>query len=296
MYRYFDAPDTAKYWKDYRAAMMAEHQWHEGDYALKMYEQKILNAELVGFFASPNSFAAVIVLLGVIVGGVAVQRIMNGDESGLTGALILPLPAAMWVVWLTQCKAAFFTPIIAAGILGAVAFSGSALNRKRKEAFAACGLALILAAAAVIGHGLYHHSLPGSSLNFRWRYWTAAMRIFLAHPFAGVGYSNFGNAYLAVRQPAAVEEIKDPHDIFVRIMVELGTVGIVLLIGWLIRIWWEWTLPVLPATPTPATGKSQPACLIPPHVPADRGNRAADGHHQHHHLDRFHGERFVRDV
>jgi O-antigen ligase len=264
MYRYYDAADLAQYWKDNRATVMQQHGWHEGDYALKMYEQKVLNGELVGFFASPNTYAAVIVLLGVIVGGAAVQRIVNQDESGLVGALIIPLPAAMWIVWLTQCKAAFVTPILAAGILVAVALFGGALNRKRKAAFFGGVIAFVFAVIAVIGHGLYHHSLPSASLNFRWRYWTAAMRIFVAHPFAGVGYSNFGNAYLAVRQPAAVEEIKDPHDIFLRIMVELGAIGILLLIGWLVRIWWEWTRPVVPALPAPAKEKSDSASSFRP--------------------------------
>ena len=207
------------------------------------------------------------VLLGVIVAGIAVQRIMNDDESGLTGALILPLPAAAWILWLTQCKAAFVTSILAAVILMGVGFFGGAKPQRKEAFFAGVGV-FVLAVAAVIGHGMYHHSLPGASLNFRWRYWSAAMRIFVKHPLLGVGYSNFGNAYLAVRQPAAVEEVKDPHDIFVRIMIELGIVGLMLLIGWLGRIWWEWTRPVFPAAPpapkakTDSTPSFRPTLLL----------------------------------
>src|SRR5439155_824019 len=73
--------------------------------------------------------------------------------------------------------------------------------------------------AAAIGHGLAHGTLPSASLAFRWNYWIGSMRIFRTHPLLGVGWNNFGPSYLAVRAIEASEEIKDPHNFIVRILV-----------------------------------------------------------------------------
>ncbi|MGH7214008.1 MAG: hypothetical protein ACREIT_04525, partial [Tepidisphaeraceae bacterium] len=71
--------------------------------------------------------------------------------------------------------------------------------------------------------------------------------VFTAHPIAGVGWANFGYHYLGERLPEASEEIKDPHNLFVRAFVELGLMGGVLIIAWLTRTWWELTRPIAPA-------------------------------------------------
>ena len=42
-----------------------------------------------------------------------------------------------------------------------------------------------------------------------------------------VGLDNFGLYYLGARLPSAPEEIKDPHNVFVKFLVELGVVGLV---------------------------------------------------------------------
>src|SRR4029077_21268177 len=76
------------------------------------------------------------------------------------------------------------------------------------------------------------------------------MQIFKEHPLRGIGYGNFGYAYLAARVPAAAEEVKDPHNLVVRALSELGLVGAALLIAWLVRVWWEWTLPNVPPAST----------------------------------------------
>jgi O-antigen ligase len=257
-YKFVDVPDTAKFWQAHRAEEMRSHGWQEGDYALKQYELKVLGGEMMGFHSSPNSFAATIVMLSVIVGGVGIQRIVNKDESGIIGATILPVPFALFIIYLTHSNAALATPVIAAGILVAIGFFAGVLNRKRTVAFSLCAIAIVLGTLAVIGHGIFHGSLPSASLNFRWRYWTAAMKLVHAHPLLGIGYGNFGNWFVSVRPAAAAEEVKDPHNLLVRALSELGIVGAVLLVGWLARVWWEWTNATRPgfasSTGTPGEG------------------------------------------
>src|SRR6516164_6488510 len=49
-----------------------------------------------------------------------------------------------------------------------------------------------------------------ASLTIRWQYWVGATRLFMHHPWFGVGWANFGDSYLAFRLPLAVEYPKDP--------------------------------------------------------------------------------------
>jgi tetratricopeptide (TPR) repeat protein len=75
------------------------------------------------------------------------------------------------------------------------------------------------------------------------------MRLFAKHPLAGVGLDNFGLGYLGVRLPVAVEEIKDPHNFLVKYLTELGIVGALLCVAWMLRMAWEMTRPVVPVAP-----------------------------------------------
>ena len=46
-----------------------------------------------------------------------------------------------------------------------------------------------------------------------------------------------------------LEEIRDPHNFIIRFFIELGAVGGVLLLAWMLRLWWELTRPIVPPAP-----------------------------------------------
>ncbi|HEX5244169.1 MAG TPA: hypothetical protein VFW23_12975, partial [Tepidisphaeraceae bacterium] len=60
----------------------------------------------------------------------------------------------------------------------------------------------------------------------------------------GVGWENFGPRYLAHRLVTAAEEIRDPHNFIIRVFVELGIVGGLMLIVWMLKLWWDMTRPI----------------------------------------------------
>jgi hypothetical protein len=119
------------------------------------------------------------------------------------------------------------------------------LSQRSRTLYWAGVAVIVLGIVALVGHGMKHGTLVHSSLTFRWQYWVGSAHLYEQHPLIGVGWANFGNAYLAHRLPIASEEIKDPHNFLVRVFVELGVVGGVLLVAWLLRLWWELTRPAV---------------------------------------------------
>jgi O-antigen ligase len=238
MYRTVDLPDNVKYWQQYGPDELRRLNYEPGSFAAQQFERKLLSGELYGFFNSPNTFAAVIVMLGIVLAGAAIQRIHDRDEPGWAGAIIVGVLLSLYILYFTYSKTSMLTPLLAIAILVAA----PRLRAQWRTKFYLAGVAIfIIGVLAVVGHGLYHGSLVQESLTYRWRYWVGAMRVFAAHPLLGVGWANFGAYYLGARLPIASEEIKDPHNLIIRPLVELGIFGGILMLTWLARIWWELT-------------------------------------------------------
>ena len=246
-YRLLDHPSLVQRWHEVeRASTLKQRGWSETEFAFQQYERKVLAGEILSFGASPNTYAAALVLMGVVAGGVVIQRLVNRDGIAWAALPALLLPAAGYVLYYTHSRTAMATAILAAALLGAVALLRKWLAAQAKPAYW-IGLGVFaLGAVAVIGHGLYHGTLVDQSLTNRWYYWTGAARLTAQNPLTGVGWANFGEHYLAVRNPLAVEEVKDPHNFIVRALVELGIIGGLLMAGWIARLWWEMARPVTP--------------------------------------------------
>lgn len=249
-YRFVDLPDLQLSWQKNKASILQERGWEEGSFAARQFANKIEGGEMMGFSASPNSFAAVIALTCVVSMGVMIQRLVDRDGAAWALAYGAGIGAGAGVIYYTHSRGGLATLVLAAGVLGVLWLMPHvrrALGRHSRAAYAAGVAAALLGIAAVAGHGLYHGSLPSDSLNFRWRYWVGAAGVFEANPLLGVGWGNFGSHYLATRLQAAAEEVKDPHNLLLRFALELGVVGGVLAVGWLLWLWWDLTRPVLPA-------------------------------------------------
>ena len=249
-YRFVDAPETAQFWRENKDRILRERGWDPNSFHAKQFERKLLNREMLGFNQSPNSYAAVIVMLSMIAAGATIQRYREGNPSAY--AIVMVLPLVLLILYFTGTKTAFGTLIIGACILAGIRWLLPWMIRTPRLAFGVGVAAVVLVALAVIGHGMYHGSLPGASMTFRWRYWVASQQLFRQHPLLGVGWSNFASHYLGVRLPIAAEEIRDPHNFIVRAFVELGAIGGILVLAWLGVTAWELTRPVAP----PATAKS----------------------------------------
>lgn len=261
-YRYVEQPALAEMWQRDRDQLLRERGLEPGSFQARAFENKILRAELIGFAASSNTFAAVTVLLMVVTMGAIAQRLADRDGVGW---LVVPgagLVIGGQVIYWTESRTAYATPVLAACVLAVLVPARGWLARHARLAYAS-GVALVaLATAAVVGHGLFHGTLFHESLTFRWRYWLGAARIAADHPLLGVGWDNFGQHYLSARLPIASEEIRDPHHFVVRFAAELGAVGAVLLLAWMLRMWWELTRPVMVAVISGPPRRALPAIAV----------------------------------
>ena len=214
-------------------------------------EQKINSGEMLGFGASINTFAAVMVMGGIVAVGAIVQRLRDREEPTAAAAAIALLLGSVFVLRWTDSRTAFATPFLAGGLFVVYGLFGNRLNAHRRLVLIAV-LAIIAGGTAfLIHHGMTTGTLFHDSLNFRWRYWLGGWGVWRERPLIGVGLDGFGLHYLAHRLPIASEEVKDPHNFIVRAFTELGLVGGVLTLLWIGRAVWEMTLPSkLPALPT----------------------------------------------
>jgi O-Antigen ligase len=247
-YETVDLPDLRDRWVNdvggTRTKLLQQHNWAEGSFPAKQFALKILHGDLATFFNSANTFAAMLALLGVVVTGLFLSRARERKSLAL---LVLPIPF-FWLLWLTQCKAAFVTLALAFGIFFFLHFASPILSRFRKTIYFLFIAIFLAGIALTVQYGLRHGNLHNDSLNFRWRYWVAASHIFREHPLLGVGWNSFGEHYLAVRLPAAPEEIKDPHNMLVRTLTELGIIGGGLFIAFLATAWWRMTQSTFPSS------------------------------------------------
>jgi tetratricopeptide (TPR) repeat protein len=249
IYRYVEWPDLLRTYEEQEPEILRQRGWEPDSFMARQFRNKITSAEVLGFSASPNTFAAVLVLLTVIAGGVVIQRMSDGDDLAWALGVAVVVPVAGLILYHTGSRTGLAVAMLEAMALAMIGPLRGWLARHHRLAWSIGlgGAALVI--AAVAAYGLAFGTLFHDSLSFRWRYWIGAGRVFASHPLIGVGWDNFSLYYLSTRVQAAAEEIRDPHNFIVRIFVELGLVGGVLLLGWLGRAWWEMTLPLTPPQP-----------------------------------------------
>jgi O-antigen ligase len=255
-YRLIEGPQTLETWQKNREKMLSEHGFVEGSFAARQFEEKLKLMESFGFFSSPNTFGAAISLLLVIGVGLLAQRLAEREAiQWAVPAIIVPLVAGFAVMALTRSRGAFVTLLLCLALFAARGY----LVRHARRAFVVGLVGVIGAMALVIGYGTLRGRLPTSTLTFRWQYWVASAGMIRAHPWLGTGWSNFSFGYLPYRLPSAPEEIKDPHDLLVRFVSELGIIGGALLVVWLVLLWRELTQPSAP--PITIVSEKQPGVL-----------------------------------
>ena len=261
IYRFADVPELRIEWEKNKQQIIADRGWEPGSFQASQFEKKVLAGELLGFCASPNSLAALTVLLLLLIIGDLAQRIADRRPFVWWLLSLALIGLAIWVIIGAQSKTAAATPILGVCLLGVCWKWRSWIAAHHRLAFAGGLSGVLLVGAAVVAHGLRHGTLFQRSLTFRWHYWVASFALWKDHLLTGVGWENFSQYYLQYRLPIAPEEIRDPHNLLARFATELGLVGVLLAVGWLLCMFREIT-GRMPLSPLPDP-RARPAFLPP---------------------------------
>ncbi len=212
---------------------------------VRLFERRVYANEAHGFLAHSNVTGAYLVMCAFAAAGVTIPRLKRGagptgaSDTGVGGQTVAA-PAKPWATYVmalvvlallaaaatTRSRGAWAGAAVGAACWCVRRLLANRFERSPRRWVLLGWGGVALAGAAVVGHGLYHGSLPGSSLNFRWQYWTASADLIGDHWLTGVGRENFGREYLRYKTLDSPEEVANPHNLLVHAAAEWGMFGL----------------------------------------------------------------------
>jgi hypothetical protein len=231
------------------AETRAEYEKHKAEFWAKQgvdldsskvetFERRLSANEAFGYLPHSNLTASYLALCGFAGAGVAVGRVRRRPRSEIewlvaAGTVVL-VAAIFGALVLTKSAGA----MIAAGA-GAALWNGLRrlapwIEAHRRRAILIGWACVAVGAVAMVGHGVYHKSLPGWSLTFRWQYWTTSAEMIADRPWTGVGRENFGRHYLQYKSIESPEEVTNPHNFLVQAAADWGVIGLIGVVAMLV--------------------------------------------------------------
>ena len=210
------------------------------DPIVQLFRARLLARDPTAYMAHPNIAAGHLLLAAFAAAALAAAKLVGPRRkfARFFGVLTACLAAFMVVaVVLTHSRGA-----LAAGVAAIAACVGFVMLRRPLARRRRAALALLLvwsgglvATLATVAWGLLTGGLPGSSLAFRWQYWSTAGRMIQEH-WAGVGSGHFGRNYLQYKPVTSPDEISNAHNLFVHAAAEWGIVGLAGLLAILVGV------------------------------------------------------------
>ncbi len=197
---------------------------------VELFERRMQAREATGFFPHSNVAGSYLVLCFFAGLGLITTQWRNLPKRRNVLLSILCAVATLLIllgVVLTKSLGTLLAGLAALFLWGIVRLCWSWIATQRIRAWAIGWLCVAAGAGAVIGYGLYHGSLPGWSLTFRWQYWQASSDLITDHWMTGVGRENFGRHYLRYKSIESPEEVANPHNLFVQASADWGLLGLI---------------------------------------------------------------------
>jgi hypothetical protein len=168
-YRLVEHPELLGQWAARKDEILRQRGFEPGSFPAKQLEKRVTSGEIMGFTSSENSYGALVVMLTFVAAGVVIQRVIDHDEPAWAAVVGVGIAFSLVIIFLLHSRTADVTPVLGAAALAAAWLLRRWLARRARLGYALGVCAVLLAVAAVVGHGLYHGTLPGDSLAFRWR-------------------------------------------------------------------------------------------------------------------------------
>jgi hypothetical protein len=202
-----------------------------------LLEHRLYSKDVRSYFTTGNSAGSFAVLTSFAVVAILAELLKNRKScpklTGNRALAVLILAFILFGLFLTHSKGAIVALFFSAGIF--VLLLRSKRPKLSKNIILAGSFVGILALACTIAwYGDKFGRLPGgNSMLVRWQYWNASARMFLDHPFTGVGGGNFSSYYPQYKTASAPETVSDPHCFILSILTQYGPLA---LIGFLVIV------------------------------------------------------------
>jgi len=222
--------DTEAVYMENREAIWQQQNVPLDSAQVRLFEARMRAREAAGFFAHSNVAGGYLVLTTFVALALTIAA-ATATTGGMRWAGILCggliTVATIIGIGLSGSRGAWVALVagFALVVLRWVAFDW--LLRRRRAIGWGAAAALIVITGAVITYGQSTGKLPGTSLLFRWQYWSAAAQMFQDHMLTGVGAENFGDHYLVYKSITSPEEVSNPHNLFVQFATECDLFGLV---------------------------------------------------------------------
>jgi hypothetical protein len=233
---------TVEYWQEQQQGL-ADHPQADSPIVIN-FERRLMSGEAAGYQSNPNvtgSFLAMwlLVTIGLLAAWLGAWRQAPPGEGPAALVVCAALGVGLGVaLWLTGSAGAFASAIAGLAVLLVLRAAHRWIAPRPGRATAILAALYLLAIGAAAAYGVSRGTLPHPSMAFRWHYWSTAPYVLAEAPLTGVGRLNFGDAYLRHKPPEATEEVRDPHNLWLSLLVELGPLGLlagVLLAGGAMR-------------------------------------------------------------
>ncbi len=158
-YRYSDLPMLKENFEKNREQILRDERMEPGSFAARQFENKVVKGDIGCFTSSPNTYAAAIVLLAVLSGGIIAHRLAAGDGIGWSIAMGAAFPFVVVVLALTHSRTAGGMAVLAVVLLLAMRYLRGWMSRHSTGLYCAGAAAMVLGAGSVVGHALKHGNL-----------------------------------------------------------------------------------------------------------------------------------------
>jgi hypothetical protein len=237
----FESRQMREQWESVYKPELLRQGFDPQDPLFVNFERRMMAGESYGFLGHPNITGSCLAMWLLVAGGLLVGVIIlvfRVAAAGWTDRSARILPVALLAAYfavvglaaglcLTRSLGAVMAALVGVIMLTFLGLTAGWAARHARTLVAALLAGYLAVIGLAAGYGLSKGTLPHPSLAFRWYYWTAAARASQDVPLIGLGRENFGTAYTLYKPARSTEEVRNPHNVWVSLLVELGPLGLV---------------------------------------------------------------------
>ncbi len=214
-------------------------QADEGSSLRIVFHNRLCDGGPTGTFALANSMAALLVGGLVVMIGVTLQRWSSMPTAQKVGWVVAIAIVGGMLLASRSRSAAGSLLIVTFIALTRRWWDGRIMTIAKASAAAGGVIAILGAIAWRFGRNTEWIGQAPASLEVRWRYWIASVKMVAQSPLFGVGPGQFKARYEMYRADASTEQIADPHNWFWQIATTGGLVAAIIALVLISAILWR---------------------------------------------------------